>query len=75
MIIGIQGSAREIVRAARESGMSDSRARFFPDANAAVSFIHGVLRKGDLALVKGSRGVHMEKIVESLRSCFELVSA
>lgn len=74
MVIGIQGAAREIVRAARESGMPDAQARFFADANNAASFINGDLRKGDLVLVKGSRGVHTEKIVESMRARFELVS-
>jgi UDP-N-acetylmuramoyl-tripeptide--D-alanyl-D-alanine ligase len=75
MVIGIQGAAREIVRAARESGLPDSRACFFADSDAASSFISGELRKGDLVLVKGSRGVHTEKVVESVRSRFELLSA
>jgi UDP-N-acetylmuramyl pentapeptide synthase len=32
------------------------------------------LRKGDLVLVKGSRGVHTEKILQSLRLRFELLN-
>jgi len=75
MVIGIQGAAREIVGAARESGMSDSQAQFFQDTNAATSFINGALRKGDLVLVKGSRGVHTERIVAGVRSRFELLGA
>jgi UDP-N-acetylmuramoyl-tripeptide--D-alanyl-D-alanine ligase len=71
MVIGIQGAAGEIVRAARESGMSDSQVRFFPDSNAAADFIKGVVREGDLMLIKGSRGVHTERIVQSLRSRFD----
>jgi murE/murF fusion protein len=74
MVIGIRGAAKEIVRAARESGMQDSHARFFPDSEAAASFLNRELRRGDLVLVKGSRGVHTEKVVESLRASFALVS-
>jgi UDP-N-acetylmuramoyl-tripeptide--D-alanyl-D-alanine ligase len=70
-VIGIQGAAREIVRAARESGMADEKAQFFADVDSAASFFNGELNKGDLVLVKGSRGVHTEKIVQSLRARFE----
>jgi UDP-N-acetylmuramoyl-tripeptide--D-alanyl-D-alanine ligase len=71
MVIGIQGAAREIVRAAIASGIPEERARFFPDAGVAADFIENSLKKGDLLLVKGSRGVHTEKIIRSLRSHFE----
>jgi UDP-N-acetylmuramoyl-tripeptide--D-alanyl-D-alanine ligase len=71
MVIGIQGAAREIVRAAGESGISDAQAHFFADSESAATFVNGALNKGDLVLVKGSRGVHTEKIVQSLRARFE----
>jgi UDP-N-acetylmuramoyl-tripeptide--D-alanyl-D-alanine ligase len=72
IVIGIQGAAREIVRSAVKSGMSESQAHFFADAGAAADFVKGLLRSGDLVLVKGSRGVHAEKIVQSLRSHFDV---
>jgi len=72
MVIGIQGSAREIVRGAKEGGMPEPQARFFADSSAAAAFISNELRKGDLMLVKGSRGVHTEKVIESVRSRFTL---
>ncbi len=75
MVIGIQGAAREIVRAAHDSGMPESRARFYEDSDAAASFIRNELRAGDLVLVKGSRGVRTEKIIESARTRFQLLSA
>jgi UDP-N-acetylmuramoyl-tripeptide--D-alanyl-D-alanine ligase len=74
LIIGIRGAAGEIVRAAREAGMSDSQARFFADSESASLFIKNELRSGDLMLVKGSRGVHTESVVEGVRSCFEPLS-
>jgi UDP-N-acetylmuramoyl-tripeptide--D-alanyl-D-alanine ligase len=74
MVIGIQGAARQIVDAAVKAGLPEFRAQFFPNSAEATDFINGEMRKGDLTLVKGSRGVHAEKIVQSLRSHFELIS-
>jgi UDP-N-acetylmuramoyl-tripeptide--D-alanyl-D-alanine ligase len=74
MIVGVQGAARAMVQAAAKAGMRDSMACFFPDTDAASDFIRNEIREGDLVLVKGSRGVRMEKIVQRLRSQFELLS-
>ncbi len=74
IVIGIQGAAREIVRAATESGLPGSHARFFDHSGVAADFIHSLMRKGDLMLIKGSRGVHTEKIVQRLCSDFQLLS-
>jgi UDP-N-acetylmuramoyl-tripeptide--D-alanyl-D-alanine ligase len=74
MVIGIQGAAREIVQAATKAGRLDSKACFFADADAASDFIRNEIREGDLVLVKGSRGVRMEKIIKSLQSHFEISS-
>jgi len=72
LVIGVRGTAREIVRAAVQAGMPESRALFYPDSEAAADFIRCEIRSGDLVLIKGSRGVHMEKIVQRLRADFEL---
>jgi UDP-N-acetylmuramoyl-tripeptide--D-alanyl-D-alanine ligase len=74
LVIGIQGAAQEIVRGALESGMPASQARFFPDAETATVFIREQLQGGDLVLIKGSRGVHLEKIAQRLRGEFATVS-
>ncbi len=68
IVLGVRGQAREIVRASIEGGMKASQAHFFTDVEAATGFLGNEVRKGDLILVKGSRGVHMEKIVQFLRS-------
>jgi UDP-N-acetylmuramoyl-tripeptide--D-alanyl-D-alanine ligase len=73
MVIGIQGAARQIVEAAVKAGLPESRTRFFPNSAGATDFINGELRAGDLVLVKGSRGVRAERIIQSLRSHFELI--
>lgn len=71
IVIGIQGAAEEIVRAAIEAGLPKAQAHFFQDAGAAASFLNTLVQPGDLLLIKGSRGVHMEKIVKSLCANFE----
>jgi UDP-N-acetylmuramoyl-tripeptide--D-alanyl-D-alanine ligase len=73
LIIGIQGAARQIVDAALKTGLPESRAHFFPSSAEAADFINTEMFAGDLVLVKGSRGVHAEKVIQSLRSHFELI--
>ena len=48
------------------------RARFFESAEEAADFLPRVVERGDLILVKGSRGVHLEKIIEALVASHEL---
>ena len=74
IVIGVRGAAREIVRAAAEAGMTGAQTRFYPDADSASGFIRDAVRSGDLVLIKGSRGVHLEKIVQKLRTDFGLLN-
>ncbi len=37
-----------------------------PDSRAAAPIVRGLLRDGDLLLVKGSRGIAMERVIEGL---------
>jgi UDP-N-acetylmuramoyl-tripeptide--D-alanyl-D-alanine ligase len=71
IVIGVQGAAEEIVQAAVEAGLPSSQARFFKDAEAAASFVDTLVQPGDLLLIKGSRGVHLEKIIKSLSTHFK----
>lgn len=71
LVIGIGGAAGEIVRGAVESGLEANRAQFFPQAADSIEYVAGVIRPGDLVLIKGSRGVRLEQIAQSIRSRFE----
>ncbi len=66
-VLGVQGQASKIVGGAVEAGLPASHARFFPNSADAGAFLAEMLQPGDLLLVKGSRGVKMERIVEALR--------
>jgi len=72
-IFGVQGDARELVRAAIDAGHSPARAQFFASSAEAASFLAGFIEPGDLLLVKGSRGVQMERITARLASRYSPV--
>ncbi len=66
----MQGDAESLVRGAVEAGHAAARTQFFPSSGDAAGFIANLLAPGDLLLVKGSRGVKMERIVEALDARF-----
>lgn len=47
-------------------GMDEQRIHMFSTSKEAGKFVQTLLEPGDLVLVKGSRAVHMEKVVEEL---------
>jgi UDP-N-acetylmuramoyl-tripeptide--D-alanyl-D-alanine ligase len=65
-IIGVAGDAAQIVEGAVASGFSQAQTKFFATPEEAAEYLKNLLESGDLLLVKGSRGVKMERIVESL---------
>jgi UDP-N-acetylmuramoyl-tripeptide--D-alanyl-D-alanine ligase len=70
-LIGVRGLAEEIVLGAREAGMSDDAAVFAASPEAAAEMVIGEARAGDLILVKGSRGVKTEIVVERMKQEFD----
>lgn len=70
LLIGVRGLAADLVRGAETQGMSD--VRFAEDSDAAAEILASEIRQGDVVLVKGSRGVRTEKVVERLLKEYEL---
>jgi UDP-N-acetylmuramoyl-tripeptide--D-alanyl-D-alanine ligase len=64
-LIGIRGAARFMVDEALKSGMSDSAAHFFDTPEAAGAYLATIAQPGDAILFKGSRGVQVEKALET----------
>ena len=66
VLIGISGEACHLVDAARQSGLAKDAALFFPDANQAGEHLRRIAHPGDVILLKGSRGTHVEHALERL---------
>ena len=63
-VIGVRGLANELVSGAKDAGLLKSTFSETPEAAADVLLAE--LQAGDLVLIKGSRGVRTERIVEKL---------
>jgi len=74
-VIGVQGDAVEIANGAIAAGVPRERTKFFATPGEAAEFLVGFVKPGDLLLVKGSRSVKMERIVEELLGRFAPVDA
>jgi UDP-N-acetylmuramoyl-tripeptide--D-alanyl-D-alanine ligase len=67
-VIGVEGDAEQIVEGAVSAGTPRTQTKFFPSSEEAAKFLEEFITAGDVLLVKGSRGVKMERIVETLLS-------
>ncbi len=56
----------DIAEGARKAGMPESLIVEVPDAAAAAELVRTIIRQGDVVLVKGSRGMRMEQVVQGL---------
>jgi UDP-N-acetylmuramoyl-tripeptide--D-alanyl-D-alanine ligase len=63
LLLGVQGHAEYMVEAARAAGQA---ARFHSDWAAAWEDLRGLLRPECLLVVKGSRGVGLERLVQAV---------
>jgi UDP-N-acetylmuramoyl-tripeptide--D-alanyl-D-alanine ligase len=68
LLIAVRGDAQNFLQGATSAGYPKSQTHFFADSNAAAEFAARFVQPGDAILVKGSRGVRMERIVEALRA-------
>ena len=66
VVVGTLG--RLIGEEALRAGMPPGRVFFAADNAQVVEYLKRLLKPGDHVLVKGSRGLHMEEIVEGLRA-------
>jgi UDP-N-acetylmuramoyl-tripeptide--D-alanyl-D-alanine ligase len=74
LLIGVRGLASEIVAGARDAGMEPGQAIFFASPEEAATFLESETRAGDAILVKGSRGVRAEIVVERMKQCSDRLS-
>lgn len=63
---GVRGLAQDMIQGAIEAGFSEDATRLFANSDEAANALTEEARAGDLILVKGSRGVRTDKIVEKM---------
>lgn len=73
-IFGVAGNAEALVRGAIEAGHRPDHAQCFASADEAAKFLAEFVAPGDLLLVKGSRGVRLERIIVALGERFPLAA-
>jgi UDP-N-acetylmuramoyl-tripeptide--D-alanyl-D-alanine ligase len=66
LLVTVGERAQLAAEEARSAGLAPERVLSAPDAGAAIPLLRANLRPGDVVLVKGSRGMHMEVIVDAL---------
>lgn len=63
LLIGVRGNGEQLVQGAKDAGI---KAEFAADSQAAAELVAELVQTGDVLLVKGSRGVRTERVVEKL---------
>jgi UDP-N-acetylmuramoyl-tripeptide--D-alanyl-D-alanine ligase len=70
VLVGVGPLAARLLDGAERAGLPGSRCHRFEDAAAAAASAAELVAAGDAVLVKGSRGVSMERIADALREHF-----
>jgi UDP-N-acetylmuramoyl-tripeptide--D-alanyl-D-alanine ligase len=70
-LVVVGDGAAGIDRGARKAGIPPDRSEIVADRSAALDRLLELLRPGDVVLVKASRGIALELLVEDLRVALE----
>ncbi|HEX8171091.1 MAG TPA: UDP-N-acetylmuramoyl-tripeptide--D-alanyl-D-alanine ligase [Thermoanaerobaculia bacterium] len=66
LVIGVGKRTQSLLDGAREAGFRDEQLHHFDTAQEAGEFLRNEIQEGDLVLVKGSRGVGLDKAIAML---------
>jgi len=66
LLVGVGPLAKVLIGSARRTGLSRDRLHWFEDQDQAGLWLKAELRPLDRVLIKGSRGMHLERIVSCL---------
>lgn len=66
VLVTVGPRAHTIAETARVAGLQANMVSEFENTETALAYLKDALKAGDVVLVKGSRGVHMDKIVPDL---------
>ena len=67
LLITYGKESRHIAKGAIDKGMDKKKVAVFRDKGKIAPFLRGVINKGDIILIKGSRGMRMEEIISGIR--------
>ena len=70
LIVAVGKLAEHVAKGAQEAGMSQKKITLCNLTKEACQALTNLIKKGDIVLVKGSRAMKMEQIVEILESQF-----
>jgi UDP-N-acetylmuramoyl-tripeptide--D-alanyl-D-alanine ligase len=69
LLIAVGGPAAEaMARAAVAAGLTPAAARYVTTSDEAADLAAALVRQGDLVLVKGSRGIRTDRVVDRLKA-------
>jgi len=66
IIVGVGRRSESLLEGARAAGFSEERLYHFDNAEAASGFLGRFIRPGDLVLIKASRGIGLDRIIDNL---------
>jgi UDP-N-acetylmuramoyl-tripeptide--D-alanyl-D-alanine ligase len=66
VVVGVGPLSKDTVAGAREAGLPRESLAHFDDAPSAAEAVGEIVRPGDAVLVKASRGIHLETVVDAL---------
>lgn len=66
VLVTVEQGGRQIAEGALAAGMPSEAVIHLPSVDAAAERVRGLVRPGDVVLVKGSRALEMERIVDAL---------
>lgn len=66
ILVAVGPEAADFRAGAISAGMDASRALHFGNREEAIAFLDAEVRQGDILLVKGSRGMKLEQVVDAL---------
>ncbi|HQF62232.1 MAG TPA: UDP-N-acetylmuramoyl-tripeptide--D-alanyl-D-alanine ligase [Anaerolineaceae bacterium] len=68
LLVAVGNRGKMIAEAARQAGMSSRQITWVETVPEAITVLQGLLKADDVVLVKGSHGLHMERIVSALET-------
>jgi UDP-N-acetylmuramoyl-tripeptide--D-alanyl-D-alanine ligase len=68
VLVGVGPLSAALLEGARQAGLGPQVLHHFADSTQAAAAAVALVEAGDALLVKGSRGIHMESIVDTLRA-------